>query len=381
MNFDLSDQQVAFADTLSKFVTDRYGAHRERYKSEPLGYDQATWQDLASLGLISLRQNEEDGGLGGSTVDLYVAMRALGKGLVLDPWLAALLASRLITTLGSPEQKADWLPKLADGSVTIGLALTEAGPANPLAHVQTTAKQHSGAFALNGSKKAVIAGAAEHYLVLSRLVLSSDKTAEALRLFILPADTPGLNRRQYRGVDGSLLCDLELNACEAAQDTVLGDVENTQAAVEDALAEAFVALCAEALGTMEHAITQTLEHLKLRKQFGTPLASFQVLQHRMADCATEVELVKGLAVKAALLADDSKSSRTDSLIAAFGLKALTSRVARHVAEEMVQLHGAMGITEELWIGQAMKRLLMIAMLFGDERSQTRYIDTLRAGDV
>lgn len=376
MNFGLSEQQVAFSNTLSRFVTDRYGAHlRKSYQGEAAGYSQATWEELAGLGLIYLRQNQDDGGLGGSAADLHVAMRTLGSGLVLDPWLAALMASRLITSLGTRQQKAYWLPKLASGSATMGLALQEAGPGHPLAHVSTTAEANSQGFILNGSKKAAIAGVAEHFLVLAR-----DKSTEGLRLFLIAGHKPGVSTRTYRAVDGSLLCDLEFSDCEVEQDAVLGDATHTLVAVEDTLAEAFIALCSEALGTMENALSNTLEHLKLRKQFGTPLASFQVLQHRMADCATDVELVKGLAVKAALLADDSESSRTQYLIAASGLKALTSRVARRVAEEMVQLHGAMGITEELWIGQAMKRLLMITLLFGDERSQTLYIETLRRGD-
>jgi len=307
-------------------------------------------------------------------------MRSLGPGLILDPWLASLVASRLITSLGSEQQKSHWLPELASGSLTIGLALAEAGPAHPLAHVSTlvskSANLDAQAFSLNGVKKAAIAGTAEHYLVLAK-----DEMSEQLRLFILPVDTPGLSRRQYRAIDGSLLCDIELTECKVGEHAVLGDAEHTLSAVEDALAEAFIALGAEALGIMEHALSSTQEHLKLRKQFGTPLANFQVLQHRMADCATEVELVKGLAVKAALVADDSESSRQQKLMTAHGLKAMVSQVGRHVAEEMVQLHGAMGLTEEMWIGRAMKRLLMISILFGDERSQTRYAEALRVGTI
>ena len=379
MNFDYSDEQLAFADTFARFVADRYAPlHRQHYLAEPGGFDQATWKELADIGLISLRQHEDDGGLGGNAADLYVAMRSLGHGLIVDPWLAALVASRMITSLGDQAQRALWLPGLASGSATIGLALTEAGPGNPLAHLSTYVSKIDGldsqVFTLTGSKKAAIAGAADQYLVLAR-----EETTEALRIFIVAADAPGLSRRQYRAVDGALVCDLELNACRVEQDGVLGNAENTLNAVEDALAEAYIALCAEALGIMESALSQTLEHLKLRQQFGSPLANFQVLQHRMADCATDIELVHGLAVKAALLADDSASSRLEILTASFGLKAMTSRVARHISEEMVQMHGAIGITEELWVGRAMKRLLMISLLFGDERSQTRYTDALQMG--
>lgn len=376
MDFNFSDQQLAFAGTLSKFVADRYGSQqREGYQKQPDGYDATVWQELAGIGLIYLRQEEVDGGLEGSAADLYAAMRSLGPALLMEPWLPTLIASRLITALGSTAQRANWLPQLASGEAIIGVALAESGLAHPLRPVSTLAKATPQGFAINGGKKAVLAGTAQHYLVSAK-----DEATNALRLFLIPAETAGLTKRVYRAVDGSVLCDLELNDCMVGEDTLLNAAEATYDALEEALAEAFIALCSEALGIMETAIAQTVEHLKLRQQFGTPLASFQVLQHRLADCSTQMELVKGLAVKAALVADDSESSRTTSLMAASGLKAMTSRVAKQVAEETVQLHGAIGITEELWVGQAMKRLLMIAILFGDERSQTLYTNTLRQAD-
>ena len=376
MNFEASDDQIAFASTLSRFVADRYdGLKRATYLQEPIGYDRTVWQELAGLGLISLRQSEADGGLGGSAADLMAAMRSLGPTLLPDPWLPALVASRLISMLGSKEQRRRWLPSLANGEATIGLALTEAGLAHPLMHVSTTARAHPDGWILNGGKQAALAGTADHFLVMAR-----DEDLDALRLFIVSTDTSGLSTRRYRAVDGSLLCDLKAQDCKVKADAVLGNDDAAHEALEDALAEAFIALSAEAVGIMDSALSQTVEHLKLRKQFGVALASFQVIQHRMADCVTELELVRGLTMKAALLADNPAIPRGEFLLAAFGVKALTARVARHVAEETVQLHGAIGMTEELWVGRAMKRLLMIAALFGDERAQTLYCDRLRAAE-
>ena len=376
MNFEASDDQKAFANTLSRFVALRYdGLKRAAYLQEPSGYDRAVWQELAGIGLISLRQSEADGGLGGSAADLMVAMRSLGPALLADPWLPTLVVTRLISALGSKEQKAHWLPHLASGETTIGLALTEAGLAHPLMHVSTTASADTDALVLNGSKQAVLAGTADHFLVSVR-----DKDTDTFRLIIVATDTAGLSTRSYRAVDGSLLCDLKLEDCSVEADATLGNDDAVHEALEDALAEAFIALTAEAVGIMDTALSQTVEHLRLRQQFGVALASFQVIQHRMADCATDLELVRGLTMKAALLADNPEMPRNEYLLAAFGAKALTARVARHIAEETVQLHGAIGITEELWVGRAMKRLLMIAALFGDERAQTLYCDRLRAGE-
>lgn len=376
MDFEPSDEQIAFANTLSRFVADRYdGLKRSIYLQEPAGYDKAVWQELAGIGLISLRQSVADGGLGGSAADLMVAMRSLGPALLADPWLPALVASRLISTLGSKEQTERWLPELANGQATIGLALTEAGLAHPLAQVSTIATAHADGLVVNGSKQAVLAGTADQFLVQAR-----DRDRDTLRLFVVSKDTPGLSTRWYRAVDGSPLCDLSLRDCRCKTDAILSSDDAVHSALEDALAEAFIALSAEAVGIMDAALSQTVEHLKLRKQFGVALASFQVIQHRLADCATDLEMVRGLAMRAALLADNPETPRREFLLAAFGAKALTARVARHIAEEIVQLHGAIGITEELWVGRAMKRLLMIAMLFGDERAQTLYCDDLRAGE-
>lgn len=375
MDFEPSDDQVAFANTLSRFATDRFdGIKREAYLQQPSGYDPAVWKELSAIGLIYLRQSEADGGLGGSTADLMMAMQSLGPALLTDPWLPALVASRLVSERGSEEQKKRWLPPLASGETTLGLALSEAGLAHPLMHTSTTARPVANGFVCNGSKQAVLAGASKTFLVAAR-----DVENAATRLFILPADTPGLSIRQYRAVDGSLLCDLQLRECNVNKVALLGNEDAFQA-TEDALAEACIALVSEAVGIMDHAISKTVEHVKLRKQFGVPLSSFQVIQHRLADCATDLELVRGLMLRAALLADNPETPRNARLSAAFGAKAFASSAARKISEEAVQLHGAIGITEELWIGQAMKRLLMIGALFGDQRAHTAYCDSLRAGE-
>lgn len=218
-----------------------------------------------------------------------IAMRSLGPALLPDPWLPALVVSRLISSLGSKEQKRRWLPDLASGEATIGLALTEAGLAHPLQHVSTNTRAHANGFVVNGSKQAVLAGTADLFLIMAH-----DRDSDALRLFLVSTDTSGLTTRSYRAVDGSLLCDINLQDGNVKADAILGSDDAVHEALEDALAEAFIALSAEAVGIMDTALSQTVEHLKLRKQFGVALASLQMIQHRMAECATGLELVRGL---------------------------------------------------------------------------------------
>jgi alkylation response protein AidB-like acyl-CoA dehydrogenase len=358
MNFEPSDDQAAFAETLSRFVTGRYDPLlREAYLAAHGGHDRAVWQELAGLGLVALSIPEEAGGLGGGAMDILAAMQALGPGLVLDPWLQALVGARLIATLGSEAQKAEWLDAIASGGKVLGLAFGEAGLDHPLAHISTSAK---GGW-LTGRKIGALGQQVDGWLVLA------DEDEEPA-LHLVKPDAAGLSARGYRLADGSGASDLVLDNCESEP---LG---SGREAIEGALALANIALCAEAVGIMDQAFRQTIEYLQLRKQFGVPLSTFQVIQHRMADCAAQFELAKSLTMRAALVADDEGAGHAAKSRAAFTAKAFVSRAARAVAEEMVQFHGAIGITEELWIGRAMKRLLVIGGLFGDARAHTAYAE-------
>lgn len=375
MNFELNEEQTALADTLSRFVADRYDPLlRDRYAEAPEGHDPAVWEELAGLGLVMLTLPEEDDGLGAGAVDLAAAMEALGPGLLLDPWLPAILVARLLAAHGTDDQKAHWLAGLAGGTRSVGLAVEEAGLDHPLARIAAAARREKGGYFLEGRKVMAFGGQAEAWLILAR-----DEALDGASLFLVPADAAGLEVREWRLADGTAAFDLALNDVRLGADALVGTAGQGSALIEDTLGIAYVALCAEAVGIMASAIVRTIEYLQLRKQFGVPLATFQVIQHRMADCAAEFELAKGLAMKAAMQADDPSIGREEKLFAAFGAKALVSRAARRVAEEMVQFHGAIGITEELWIGRAMKRLLVIGGLFGDERAQTAYAARFRNG--
>lgn len=373
MNFELNDEQAALSATLARFVADRYEPpKRDSYAALPQAHDPAVWRELAELGLVALTLPEEDGGLGAGAVELSVALEALGPGLLLDPWLPAIVAGRLIASLGTAAQKDRWLPGIAAGEAVIGLAFDEPGLDHPLARIAAAAHVSGDGHALTGRKVAALGGQADAWLVLVH-----DEASGGASLYLVPSDTPGLSVREWRLADGSAASDIMIEDARLGADALLGEQGKAREAVEDALGIAYVALCAEAVGIMDAAISRTIEYLQLRKQFGVPLSTFQVIQHRMADCAAEFELAKGLVMKAAMEADDRSLSRDRKLLSAFGAKAFVSRAARRIAEEMVQFHGAIGITEELWIGRAMKRLLVIGGLFGDERAHTAYGEGFR----
>lgn len=368
MNFDLTDEQTALADVLRRFAAERYDPMlRDKYIEMPRGYDPAVWRELAGLGIVALTLSEDAGGLGGGAVDLMAAMEALGSGLLLEPWLQSLIASKVLAAVGSDEQKARWIDRISSGEAVIGLALGEAGLDHGLEGIST----RDNAGLLSGRKIGALGHAVDAWLVLAA-------AADGPTLHLVAPDAAGLSVRQYHLADGTAASDLILVEC---QGELLAS--NGKEAIEDVLSYACVALCAEAVGIMDAAIRQTKDYLQLRRQFGVPLSSFQVLQHRMADCGAEFELCKSLTMRTAHMLDDPESTHEGSLIAAFTAKAFVSAAATRVAEEMVQCHGAIGITEELWIGRAMKRLLVIANLFGDQRAHTAYVDParVRAPDI
>lgn len=377
MDFQRSDEQRALADSFARFIADQYDAPgRAARLAMPGGFDPQGWRALAELGLVALPLDEADAGLGLGLTDLMVAMEALGPGLLLDPWLPTLIVARLVSRLGDEAQKESWLPGLISGEAVLAFAYTEPQGGQLLSYCATVATKTQGGYVLDGAKMAVLGAGADAVLVLARTG-GEVASARGLSLFIISTDQAGLTSRDYRLVDGGGARELRFDGCRIAASTRLGEEGAAFAPVEDAIAEACVALCGEAIGIMDAAMAATIEHLRTRRQFGAALASFQAIQHRMADAAAALELARGVALRAAMLGDDPDTPRAARLIAAFSAKALTARTARHVAEETVQFHGAIGITEELWVGRAMKRLLLIAGLFGDERTMTQRCDVLR----
>lgn len=364
VDFELNEDQVLLKGLVEKFVEDRYELTRRiAYQREPAGFAADNWRMLAELGMLALPFAAEHGGLDGGTIEIVTVMEVLGKGLVAEPVLSDLLiAGRLIEAAGTESQKADWLPRIIGGEARLALAHFEHRARYNLAHVATTARGSE----INGVKTMVLAGAGVDAYIVSARTAGECRDADGIRFFLVPATAKGVAARHYRLTDGSVASEVQFHAVTEAEPLALG--YEAFATVVD---EARIAACAEMIGIMSSLLDQTLEYLRTRQQFGTPLGSFQAIQHRMSDNFVRLELARSQLLRAALAAPGAGRAR-----AIAGAKSLISANAVAIGEEAIQMHGGMGTTDELWIGHGHKRLLLLASLFGDADAELeRYLDS------
>jgi alkylation response protein AidB-like acyl-CoA dehydrogenase len=271
------------------------------------------------------------------------------------------IGAALVGECGSEAQKQALLPAIADGSLYLAFAHSERAARFDLAEVATTARKMPEGWVLNGKKTAVLDGNAARQIIVSARIGADHGAAGKICLFLVPANTPGLTKRDFPRLGGGRACNLELKDVRLAADALLGDGTDALPAIEAVVDRAMAALGAEAVGIMQTLLDQTLEYTKIRKQFGQPLSANQVIRHRLADMAMNCDEARSMALRAALMADAEPVARSR---AASGAKAKIGKCARFVAEQSVQLHGAMGVTEELDIGSYFKRLLAFDTLFG-----------------
>lgn len=365
MNFELNEDQLLLKNLTEQFVADRYDlAKRAAYQESAGGFSRENWALLAELGLLALPFAEADGGLGGGMVEIITVMETLGSGLVAEPVLSdLLLAGALIAEAGTQAQKAAWLPRIMNGEARVALAHFEQGARYDLDHVGARSQADGDGFRIDGEKTLVLAGAeADAYLVSAR-------DGEDVRFHIVPADAPGLRRRDYRLVDGSVASELRLLSVPAAER--LDGGMTIFAKVAD---RARIAASAEMIGIMSMLFQATLDYVRTRKQFGVAIGGFQAVQHRLADLYTALELSRSQLYRAALAdGDDQERAR-----AVAGAKSYIGASAIQLGEECIQFHGGMGTTDELIIGHGHKRLLLLATLLGDSDSELERFNALSA---
>ncbi|WP_104204139.1 acyl-CoA dehydrogenase family protein [Billgrantia saliphila] len=357
MDFSYSDEQRMLADTLERLIADQGAPEAASHKrSAAHAAPSALWLTFAELGLLQLPFDEEVGGLGGDGIDVMIVMQALGRGLVREPYLAALLLpGTLLATLANEPQQERWLTPLLAGERRLALAWQEAEARYDAHDIDARARRQPHGWVLDGAKQGVqVASSAEALLVTARVDDGS------LGVFLVPADTPGLSRRNYRTLDDQAASDVRLEGVSVHNDARLGG--DAAEALDATLALGRAALCAEAVGAMQAACDQTLEYLKERRQFGAPLASFQVLQHRMVDMHMNLEQARSMAILAATSLERPAAERDYRVAAA---KAYCGEAARFVAEQSIQLHGAMGMTDECRVSHHAKRLVMFDHYLGD----------------
>jgi alkylation response protein AidB-like acyl-CoA dehydrogenase len=360
MDLTPSDEQRLLRESADRFVSETYTAdHRRKVANDPLGFSADIWKQFADLGWLALPIAEAHGGLGGGAIEIGILMEAFGRGLVSEPYLSTVvIGASLISECGTEAQKQALLPKVADGSLYLAFAHSERQARFDLADVRTMAKKTPDGWRIDGHKTAVLDGNAAGQAIVS--ARANDANGK-LCLFLVPQGTRGLALRDFPRLGGGRACNLELNGVQLPADALLGDGTDALPAIEGTVDRAMAALGAEAVGIMQTLLDQTLEYTKIRKQFGRPLSANQVIRHRLADMAMQCDEARSMALRAALMADAEPVARSR---AASGAKAKIGKCARFVAEQSVQLHGAMGVTEELDIGSYFKRLLAFDTLFG-----------------
>ena len=373
MNFEYTEEQIALQDTLRRFFSRDYGfEHRRTVAASADGFDRSAWKTHAELGLLALPFPSDQGGLDGSAIDVQLVMELLGRGLALEPYLATVvLCGSLIRDSATATQREAVLPAIAGGEALLALAHYEPGQRYDSDRIATTATRAGTGWRLDGAKAVVLgAPSADRFIV-------SAVAAEGLSLFLVDAGAPGLAVRGYPTQDGARAGDLQLAGVEVAADALVGKAGDGLEAVERALDHANAALCAEAVGIMGALNEITLEYLKTRKQFGVPIGKFQALQHRMADMVIATEQARSMATLAAVRADSKDPAERRRAVSA--AKAYVLQSARLVGQQAVQLHGGMGVTDELIVSHYFKRLTMIGLTFGDmDFHLGRFSDSLLA---
>ncbi len=364
MDFDLSEEQQLLKDSLSRLLADHCSfEQRHTYAKEPDGWSRALWARYAELGVLGLSFEERHGGLGAGAVETMVVMEALGRALAPEPYLATVvLAGGCLRHGGSDAQKAQLVPKIADGSLILALAHGERQSRYDLADVQTTAKRDGNGWVLNGEKGVVLHGDSADKLVVSARLGGKRRDRAGLALFLVDANASGVTRRGYPTVDGLRAAEITLAAVRVGSDAILGEPGQALPVIERVVDDAIAALAAESIGVMAVMHEATVEYLKTRKQFGTTIGSFQVLQHRAVDMLVMLEQARSMALYATVMAADENTAERRKAMAA--AKVQIGRSGKFVGQQAVQLHGGIGMTAEYKVGAYFKRMTMIDTLFG-----------------
>ena len=352
-------------DSIEKFIQNDYSfEQRQRIVQDDQGYSSDNWRTFAELGWFGVPFSEADGGFGGTAIESMIMCEQFGKGLLVEPFLATVvLAGRALAIAGSPAQKQRYLGGVMDGSLQGALAYAEPQGRFNLADLNTTATQDGSGFVLDGYKAVVLNGPAADFLVVSARTSGAERDAEGVSLFVVPADAAGISRRDYPTVDAFRASEITFSGVKLDADALLGEAGNGLSVLEQVVDEGILAVGSEAVGCMEVLYKATVEYCKTREQFGQPIGKFQVLQHRMVDMFMEHEQAKSLMYMAAMRMEEGYGPEAQKAVSAF--KVQVGKSGRFVGQNAIQLHGGMGMTEELSVGHYFKRLTMIDTLFGN----------------
>ena len=362
MDFEPSDEQRLLLESVSRLLADNYGfAQRKTYLARPEGFSSDMWGKFAELGLLGLPFAEQYGGFGGGAQEIMLVMQAFGRVLVLEPFLSTVvLGGTAIKVAGSEEQKITLLPAIAEGGLKLAFAHGERQARYDLTDVVTTAKPNGAGWILDGSKTVVSHGEAADKLIVSARTSGERYDADGITLFLVDAAAPGVARRGYATRDETRAADISLSN---AHGELLGEVGKGLAVIEKIVEAGIAATAAETVGAMEAMNEMTLEYSKTRVQFGQPIGSYQVVQHRLSDMFMAQEQGRSMAMLATMSVDnpDDAERRHDFAMAKVGV----GQAGRYVSQSAVQMHGGIGMTEEYAVGHYFRRCMVIERLFGD----------------
>ncbi|MDA7582423.1 acyl-CoA dehydrogenase family protein [Luminiphilus sp.] len=364
MNFDYTEEQQMVRDSIARFVQDDYDWDTRRAIVDGAeGMSRDNWQTFAELGWLSIPFAEADGGFGGSVIDLSVVMEELGKGLVVEPFFpTVVLFGGLVSRAGDEAQRSSILEGVIGGETLGAFAYVERQSRYALNDCKTSATSSGDGYTLNGEKVVVFNGENADKLVVLARTSGEQFDAHGLSLFLVDANAQGVSKVLYPMMDAQRVANITFDNVQLGADALLGDAGSALEVVNAVIRDALLALASEAVGIMATLNAKTLEYTKTREQFGVAIGSFQALQHRMVDTMMAFEQSKSLLFKA-LCEYEIDPASADTTIHA--LKVLIDRNSKLVYGEAIQMHGGMGITDELDIGHYAKRLMMINATLGD----------------
>ena len=365
MSFTFTEDQKLLSESADRFVLDDYNFEtRRKIIGQDGGFDRDNWEKFAELGWLALPIAEEYGGLGGSTVDTAVLLESFGRGLVVEPYQSCIvLSAGLLQVAGNEEQKRQHLPSIAEGKTLLSFAHIEPTSRFNLCHIRTTATKQGDCFVVDGEKAIVHNAETADYFILSTRTEGDINDENGITLFLVPSNSSGIEMRSYPTIDGLRASEISFNSVKVDKQNVLGELNKAAESIQQVVDRACVLLCAEAAGAMDTAVKLTVDYIKNREQFGQAIGSFQVLQHRAVEMRGAKDFSRALTYRAAGAIDQSNASERMRAVSA--AKVEMGRSGKLIGQEGIQLHGGMGMTDDMPIGHFFKRLTMIDAIFGN----------------
>ena len=364
MDFTFNEEQSLIQDQVDQFVQKEYDWEtRQSLSNSELGFGEDNWKKFAELGWLGISVSEDNGGFGGSAIESMLIMEAFGKGLVVEPFLeTVIMAGGLIDDYGSDQHKSSFLEPAIAGEMHLALAYAEPQSRFNLSDVVTEAKADGDNFIINGYKSVVMNGPSADQIIVSARTSGTQLDENGISLFIIDANASGLDKTNYKTVDGRRASDLTFENVSVSKENLIGEQDKGFEILDSAIDKAILAISAEAVGAMEVLYKTTVEYTKTREQFGTAIGKFQVLQHRMVDMFMEYEQCKSLLYMATMKHEEKAE---DAKKAISGLKYQVGKAGKFIGQQAVQLHGGMGVTDELNVGHYFKRLTTVGTIFGN----------------